>query len=42
MALPRKEVIPFFAQCKNHYELEVIALMSTTPVEKKTSPSFSL
>ncbi|WP_019222895.1 YggS family pyridoxal phosphate-dependent enzyme [Bartonella rattaustraliani] len=37
-----QEVIPFVAQCKNNYGLDIIGLMGIPPVEKNPGPYFAL
>ncbi|WP_034457826.1 YggS family pyridoxal phosphate-dependent enzyme [Bartonella koehlerae] len=37
-----QEVIPFAAQCKNHYGLDIIGLMAIPPVEENPGPYFAL
>ncbi|GAA5095919.1 YggS family pyridoxal phosphate-dependent enzyme [Bartonella acomydis] len=37
-----QEVVPFVAQCKNHYELDIIGLMAIPPVEENPGPYFAL
>ncbi|CAF26691.1 YggS family pyridoxal phosphate-dependent enzyme [Bartonella quintana] len=40
--IPPQEVIPFVAQCKNHYGLDIIGLMAIPPVKENPGPYFAL
>ncbi|WP_455477923.1 YggS family pyridoxal phosphate-dependent enzyme [Bartonella sp. B10] len=37
-----QEVVPFVAQCKNHYGLDIIGLMAIPPVQENPGPYFAL
>ncbi|EJF79789.1 Predicted enzyme with a TIM-barrel fold [Candidatus Bartonella washoeensis] len=37
-----QEVLPFVAQCKNHYGLNIIGLMAIPPVQENPGPYFAL
>ncbi|AGF76462.1 YggS family pyridoxal phosphate-dependent enzyme [Bartonella vinsonii] len=40
--LAPQEVVPFVAQCKNHYGLDIIGLMAIPPVQENPGPYFAL
>ncbi|EJF76389.1 YggS family pyridoxal phosphate-dependent enzyme [Bartonella birtlesii] len=37
-----QEVVPFVAQCKNHYGLDIIGLMAIPPIQENPGPYFAL
>ncbi len=37
-----QDVIPFVAQCKNHYGLDIIGLMAIPPAQENSGPYFAL